>query len=40
MKVLEMNNGKIIKNALEDFDKIQKYMTLAKEENAPKTYVN
>lgn len=35
-----MNNGEIIKNALEDFDKIQKYMTLAKEENAPKTYVN
>lgn len=34
----EMNNGEIIKNALEDFEKIQKYMILAKKENATKTY--
>lgn len=38
MEPSEMNNGEMIKNAMEDFDKIQRYMTLAKEENAPKTY--
>lgn len=34
----EMNNGEIIKNALEDFEKTQKCMLLAKQENATKTY--
>lgn len=34
----EMNNGEIIKNALEDFEKVQDCMILAKEENATKTY--
>ena len=38
MEVMEMNNGEIIKNAMEDFDKIQRYMILAREENATKTY--
>ena len=39
MEVLEeMNNGEIIKNALEDFEKVQDCMILAKEENATKTY--
>lgn len=38
MEAMEMNNGEIIKNAMEDFDKIQRYMTLAREENATKTY--
>ena len=39
MEVLEeMNNGEIIKNALEDFEKVQDYMILAKEEKATKTY--
>lgn len=34
-----MPNGlEIIKAAVDDFKKIQKYMTLAKEENATKTY--
>ena len=34
----EMNNGEIIKNALEDFNRIQKYMVLARKENATETY--
>ena len=34
----KMNNGEIIKNALEDFEKVQDCMLLAKEENATKTY--
>jgi len=39
MEVIEeMNNGEIIKNALEDFEKVQDCMILAKEENATKTY--
>ncbi len=39
MEVLkEINNGEIIKNALEDFEKVQDCMILAKEENAVKTY--
>ncbi len=34
-----MPNGlEIMKAAVDDFKKIQKYMTLAKEENATKTY--
>lgn len=37
-EISEMNNGEIIKNALEDFEKVQDCMILAKEENAPKTY--
>lgn len=36
--IKEMNNGEIIKNALEDFEKVQDCMVLAKEENAAKTY--
>ena len=32
------NDLKIIKAAIDDFKKIQEYMTLAKEENATKTY--
>ncbi len=39
MEVLEdMNNGEIIKDAINDFKKIQKYMSLAKKENAIETY--
>lgn len=34
----EINNGEIIKNALEDFEKTQKYMILARKENATETY--
>ena len=34
----EMNNAEIIKNAMDDFKKIQNYMLIAKEENATKTY--
>ena len=33
-----MNNAEIIKNAMDDFKKIQNYMLIAKEENATKTY--
>ena len=33
-----MNNAEIIKNAMDDFKKIQNYMLTAKEENATKTY--
>ena len=35
---IEMNNAEIIKNAMDDFKKIQNYMLIAKEENATKTY--
>ena len=35
----EMNNAEIIKNAMDDFKKIQNYMLIAKEENATKTYI-
>lgn len=38
MVIEEMNNAKIMKNALEDFEKVQRCMILAKEENAAKTY--
>ena len=31
-------DAEIAKNAIDDFKKIQKYMVLAKEENAQKTY--
>lgn len=34
----EMNNGEIIQKAIEDFREIQKYMILAKKENAVGTY--
>ncbi len=38
MEVLELNNAEIIKNAMDDFQQIQKYMLLAKKENATETY--
>lgn len=38
MDVSEMNNAEIIKNAMDEFREIQRYMTVAKEENATKTY--
>ena len=39
MEVLEeMNNAEIMKNAMEEFIKVQKYMLLAKKENATETY--
>ncbi|KAI4446959.1 hypothetical protein C823_001477 [Eubacterium plexicaudatum ASF492] len=34
----EMNNGEIIKNAIEDFKKVQKHMLTARKENAVETY--
>lgn len=34
----EMNNGKIIKDAIEDFKKVQKHMLSARKENATETY--
>lgn len=34
----EMNNAEIIKNAMDDFKKVQNYMLIAREENATKTY--
>lgn len=33
-----MNNAEIMKNALEDFKEIQRYMLIAKDEKAVKTY--
>ena len=39
MEVLEeMNNGEIIQRGIEDFREVQRYMTLAKKENAMETY--
>lgn len=38
MEVLEINNAEIIKNAMDEFWEIQRYMTVAKKENATKTY--
>ena len=39
MEVMEdMNNGEIIQRGLEDFEKVQRYMVIAKEENATRTY--
>ena len=40
MVIDEMNNAEIMKNAIEDFEKVQRCMILAKEENATKTYAN
>ncbi len=34
----EMNNGEIMKNAMDEFKNIQEYMIAAREENAIKTY--
>ena len=34
----EMNNAEIIKNAMDEFEMIQRYMALAKKENATETY--
>lgn len=33
-----MNSAEIMKNAADEFKKIQKYMIIAKEENAVRTY--
>lgn len=33
-----MNNAEIIKNGMDEFKKIQRYMFLAKKENATETY--
>lgn len=38
MDVSEMNNAEIIKNAMNKFREIQRYMPVAKAENATKTY--
>jgi len=39
MEVLEeMNNAEIMQKGLQDFKEIQKYMTLARKENAIETY--
>ncbi len=39
MEVMEkMNNAEIMKNAMDEFEKVQRCMVLAKEENAAKTY--
>ena len=39
MEVLEeMNNAEIIKNAMDEFEMIQRYMMLAKKEKATETY--
>lgn len=37
-EIEEMNNGGIIKNAIEDFKKVQKHMLSARKENATETY--
>lgn len=34
----EMNNAEIIKNAMDEFKKIQNYMMVARTENATNTY--
>ena len=34
----EMNNSEIMKNTMEEFEMIQRYMMLAKKENATETY--
>ncbi len=33
-----MNSAEILKNAMDEFDNLQNYMALAKEENAERTY--
>lgn len=34
----EMNNAEIMKNAMEEFEMLQRYMALAKKEKATETY--
>ena len=34
----EINNAEIMKNTMEEFEMIQRYMMLAKKENATETY--
>lgn len=34
----EMNNGEIIQRGIEDFREVQRYMLLARKENATETY--
>lgn len=36
--IKEMNNAEIMKNAMDEFEMIQRYMMLAKKENAVETY--
>ncbi len=36
--LLDMNNGEIIQRGIEDFREVQRYMALAKKENAMETY--
>ncbi len=36
----ETNNGEIIQKGLEDFQKVQQHMLIAKEESASKTYAS
>ena len=38
MEVMEMSKEEIMKNAMEEFRKIQKYMLLARKEKAAETY--
>ena len=38
MEVMEMSKEEIMKNAMDDFEKVQRCMVLAKEEKATKTY--
>jgi len=38
MEVMEMSKEEIMKNAIDDFEKVQRCMVLAKEEQATKTY--
>lgn len=38
MEILEMNNGEIIQRGIEDFREVQRYMLLARKENATETY--
>lgn len=39
MEVMEeMNNAEILKNAMDEFEMIQRYMVLAKKEKATETY--
>ena len=35
-----MNNGEIIQRGLEDFREVQRYMLLARKENATETYAS
>ena len=38
MEVMQMSKEQIMKNAMDEFRKIQKYMLLARKENAAETY--